>query len=991
MPFDLSTIDSSATSAGSGEDSLATAIISVCRSYLSDSGLAMKGASVCIAQLLTRPDMESKHIGDFFEWANSVLETGTEDGADQFTITGVLLSLVEIFKRGTRSQLLEHTDIIFDITLDLVHTVGATSSLLRKLLMKLIQRIGLQFLPPKIPTWRYQRGHRSLLVNLQQQQNQNQNQPAAQESGSSVDNTANTNSEQPAVGTEEETAPDDCVAIAAEIEDVIDLLLCGLRDTDTIVRWSAAKGLGRITLRLPEKNLADVVVESILELFSDGEGDSAWHGGCLALAELARRGLLLPARLGDVIPKVLTALQYDKRRGAHSVGMHVRDAACYVCWAFARAYAPDIMVPYVLDLSRGMLKTALCDREVNCRRAASAAFQENVGRQGAQNFKHGIDILTAADYFTLGPRQNAYLSVAPFVAKFPLYRYAIVDHIAQVKLYHWDESIRHLSSKALHQLTPLDIDYMQSTVLPTLMENALSDQLNVRHGATLATAEIVLAAAAIPAKLSEFVCRKVRNLTMRIEKKRLYRGRGGTTMRECVAHLIFAIAEAGHDLSDRAVFRLLESIFDHLKQPRPETQAAAIAALRSFSRQYFHSLPPAQIQTKILEPLFKMLASDNPAARSGGALGMGALPTIVLRSSSEQLDKIIDALIEETKVKSDPTLRHPESQRDAVLGLHGVVVEMQAGPDGLSAIQGRRIANCFLDVLKDYSSTDRGDVGSFARRAALESMWCLAKALNHRLATASNSARLASTPYGQCVILREYAQGSMFRVRFEPPTLGSFQFPYATASLPASSVTPRPPTQSPTDEAGSNSYWDAELAHAFVGSMLKQACEKIDGLREVAGTMVENIIFDDAIAFIPAVGALRAIFGPKGSLQWNSADETFPKMAAILDLVDYRQYIVAGMSLSVAYKNAHSLVQAASAAFTAWVGGQLSGGDSGKANLESLAAIMLGLVSTNQNESRVLVPAFQVRTYVFLFFATGELKVAYSNGCPCCCPLYACV
>lgn len=40
-----------------------------------------------------------------------------------------------------------------------------------------------------------------------------------------------------------------------------------------------------MTGRLPQ-DLADQVVGSVLELFNPREGDGAWHGGCLALAEL---------------------------------------------------------------------------------------------------------------------------------------------------------------------------------------------------------------------------------------------------------------------------------------------------------------------------------------------------------------------------------------------------------------------------------------------------------------------------------------------------------------------------------------------------------------------------------------------------------------------------------------------------------------------------------------------------------------------------------
>lgn len=77
---------------------------------------------------------------------------------------------------------------------------------------------------------------------------------------------------------------------------MIDYLFESLRDKTTVVRWSAAKGIGRITSRL-EIQMADDVVNAVLDLFSPNETEDTWHGGCLTLGELSRRGLLLPSRL----------------------------------------------------------------------------------------------------------------------------------------------------------------------------------------------------------------------------------------------------------------------------------------------------------------------------------------------------------------------------------------------------------------------------------------------------------------------------------------------------------------------------------------------------------------------------------------------------------------------------------------------------------------------------------------------------------------------
>ena len=58
----------------------------------------------------------------------------------------------------------------------------------------------------------------------------------------------------------------------------------------------------------------------ILELFQEAASDTAWHGACLALADLARRGVLLPQRLTEVAPRIVDALHFEVRRGTHRYG-----------------------------------------------------------------------------------------------------------------------------------------------------------------------------------------------------------------------------------------------------------------------------------------------------------------------------------------------------------------------------------------------------------------------------------------------------------------------------------------------------------------------------------------------------------------------------------------------------------------------------------------------------------------------------------------------
>jgi hypothetical protein len=64
------------------------------------------------------------------------------------------------------------------------------------------------------------------------------------------------------------------------------------------------------------------------------------------------------------MPVILRCLVYDRNLGAHSVGAHVRDAACYLLWGLARAYDPTVLSQHTDAIAKALLVVACFDREV---------------------------------------------------------------------------------------------------------------------------------------------------------------------------------------------------------------------------------------------------------------------------------------------------------------------------------------------------------------------------------------------------------------------------------------------------------------------------------------------------------------------------------------------------------------------------------------------------------------------------------------------------
>lgn len=694
IPFDLNSVDSTmATPAAAvsssapatlgpggvalGSTGIISSLISLGCMYLSDTGPPREAAAVMLSKLFSRADMHARHLAAFFQWctneitrvnaeqSSKVTGAGTAANASKnvFLLTGIFRALVQTFRHAPRDVLRRHVAQVFpSVLLPQADTWTATSNtLLRKLFVKLAQRVGLTYLPVRVAKWRYQRGHRSLLTTLQQ--------ATASSSSAAPSNPALGSAHavaKPASSPSDEIDPEDD-DVPDEIETIIQILLDGLRDRDTIVRWSSAKGIGRLTNCL-SATFGDDVVGAVLDLFTGREGDAAWHGGCLALAELARRGLLLPQRLDAVVPITLRALTYDQRTATHSVGAHVRDASCYVIWAFARAYAPDVMAPYMNRMAQGLMTICVFDREVNVRRASSAAFQEHVGRQGSSSFPHGMAILQLADYFTIANRSSAYTVVAFQVAQYPEYTLGLVDHLLEYKVKHWEKEVRALTAQSMGILTKRNAqsaEYMREFVMGSLLTTAVnSTDLLEKHGALLSVASILQSLWEmdskdyLPMPLRNQICDVVNRLSSPAHAS-LLNGRGGQIMREALCGVIEAVARTHMLTSSPAMMqymRAYQTILDeNLQHSNEEVQVAATRAIEQFVRAYY--LPSSSDDAKLTaEKLARarpvmdhytrtlLHPSSLAGATRGFASALGTLPRALLITTTAKAAEVYAAV-----------------------------------------------------------------------------------------------------------------------------------------------------------------------------------------------------------------------------------------------------------------------------------------------------------------------------------------------------------
>ncbi|KAH8412266.1 hypothetical protein KR009_000944 [Drosophila setifemur] len=800
--------------------------------YVSTNDTCSSMAAFLAAKYFIRSDIKDLYLERFFDW---IME---QHQADTVNVKfGQLAAVAAILKHGKREDLLPYADKLLQWITSCQYKDG-NDFLKYKNYVKIIQRIGLVHLKPRIAAWRYKRGTRSLATNLSH---------AVGPGGESAAMEVSTDE------AEEILVPD-------AIEEVFEELLQALRSGGNDIRWSAAKGLGRVTNRLP-KELADEVIGSVIDILSPLEPHEAWHGGCLALAELAKRGLLLPHRLEELVPLLMQALFYDEMKGYMSVGQHIRDSACYMCWAFARAYNPDDVKPFVHKISSGLLTVAVFDREVNCRRAASAAFQESVGRLG--NFPFGIEISTTTDFYSVGIRQNSYLNISDYIAQFEVYREPLINHLVQRKVNHWDPAIRELTAKALYKLSLKEPEYMSRVVLPQLLAMTDTIDINCRHGCVLAMGEITLALRDLERKsepsLAYLTNQRIVELNELIKtflERNCYRGMSGELMKSCTTNFIKNCSRAQLQVTPECLASWQKVIDSCLITKTTTIRGAAVKAFAELSRTYYCSDVRKSENEVIVSTYLKGAENDlEEHIRMGYLAALGVLPAFMLRP---QLHAVLDSLVKHSLTplqavmvnemsdrENIQTYRWSEARTESVRALTKVVktVGYEGGLDTFSESENfKKVIDCLLKALDEYTLDNRGDIGAWVREAAMSSLYAIVS---------------------EC-----------------PPDLLS-----------------------------------SEQVHRIVVGFMQQAVEKIDRTRGLGGRLCCQLIHHEPrIPHIREHDRLLEIFPKEAdSVLWLFADHTFPLFCELLALPDYSKRVMLGLSASIGQLT-ESLIKYASTA-----------------------------------------------------------------------------
>ncbi|PIG87156.1 tubulin-specific chaperone D [Aspergillus arachidicola] len=472
-------------------------LLSVSLNYVNASGKEREAATVVLARLVLRGDMQALGLlTNVTDWAFSTVQpTGNSELPSVYTCIGILSFLARLGASGQVEDFAPLIVPVFEKTLQTaqgnsrISQLIQTSALARKIIIKILRTMTIMAL----------------------QLSERANSPLSDDKVSSI------------------------------LEDTIDNFLVALADKDTPVRFAASKALSIISLKL-DLDMGTEVIEAVtgsLEeniLYENSDGTiitpfearrigmkntkrnlsavdaQRWQGLILTLGHLLFRRAPSTNQLLNILQPLVSGLDFEQRSSTgSSVGTGVRDASCFGIWALSRKYTTQELL--ALDaqtiststsqkessipqmLATELICAACVDPSGNIRRGASAALQELIGRH-PNTIVEGIPLVQVVDYHAVARRSRAMIDVAKATADLShQYWSPLVE-----SLMHWrgigspDAESRRQAANAIGVLSTQESYKTMKIVLQRLLKKLSSlprGDIETKHGCFLALAATV--------------------------------------------------------------------------------------------------------------------------------------------------------------------------------------------------------------------------------------------------------------------------------------------------------------------------------------------------------------------------------------------------------------------------------------------------------------------------------------------------------------------
>lgn len=490
-------------------------------------------------------------------------------------------------------------------------------------------------------------------------------------------------------------------------------ILSSLPCRDTVVRWTTAKTIRRICFQNGE------IIQNLVFNFLLSELEKEFASSSLSAIELSPfyiHALLLS--IGQLfnykifpneyetetkrelfINLITNCLRFEQIKGSYSIGSFVRDAACYVIWSLARYSTHILEAENVRKIIFSLTFMSLFDREVSCRRSASAALQEFIGRlsgSGETEKEKGafLEILKHSDFFSVSSLEKCFYSNSICIAKaFPEIIPFFTENLLTISLFSFDKNIRQMSAKTIGILS----NYSNQTIDRVIEIFEKSNDLFAIHGALL-----TMAALPFDSNVMKISCK-----SNTIPLKSL----GYDLLLVGYLKLIESYAHFGCDDSE-IISCWLQTILTGLKSKQDESRQSAVSTLSAVSQLPLH-------HSQLIETFYLSIMSGIDKERDintqkGYLAALSTVPKDVFSKNGSTIIKLL--------IKISKTILPINDIEKRCSAIDSLVILCTYYKDDLNLSDDlNQIKDILINsLLCDYSIDTRGDVGSKIRLSAIK-------------------------------------------------------------------------------------------------------------------------------------------------------------------------------------------------------------------------------------------------------------------------------